>query len=106
MPSYVVLQPGSIKNSVLRNTFEMSLTAYWELLYFNKTHRPGPTTNPYYNANLGTCQTVVLEKVIGRKPNAFNDIKLWIQLQYTQSALIHGNNNRYTDPIQFQTDYD
>jgi len=104
--NYVVLQPGSIKDSVLFNTFEMSVTGYWELIYFNKTHRPGPTDHPYYNANLGTCQTVVLEKVIGRKPNAFNDIKLWIQLQYTQSALIHGKMNRYTDPIQFQTDYD
>lgn len=101
------LQPGEIKSCDLYNTFEVSVTRYWEMLYTHRTHKQG-TTQPWYNKELGTCQTLVLEKAVGRKPLAdgVNDIKLWVQLQYTQSVLVHGKNSTYTLPIQFQTDYD
>lgn len=101
------LQPGEIKHCVLNTTFEMSLTRYWELLYTHRTHKQG-TNQPWYNVELGQCQTLVLEKAVGRKPLAdgVNDIKLWVQLQYHQSVLIHGKNSVYTNPIQMQTDFD
>lgn len=104
------LQPGEIKHSVLFNTFEMSFLKYFELLFTNKTNLnnvQGGNGQAYYNQDLGVCNTIVLEKAIGRKPlTDVNDIKLWVQLQYNQSILFHGRNRVYTLPIQFQTDFD
>lgn len=100
--SPITIGPGLIKTSVLTNNFEMSLQAYFHLLY------SGPVTsnvNIIYEPKLGYCQVMYLEKVIGRLTTAANNIKLWAELDFRQSVYCYGYEQQYTAPISYQTNF-
>lgn len=98
------LDPGQIRHLVTSERFEMTFTAMFELLYFNKTHRIEGFV--VYNPKLGHCQSLYLEKKMGRAVTDNNNIRLWIQHDLTQSILVFGKNSEYTQPIQYQYNFD
>jgi len=93
---------GAIKSSVLSNTFEMTLPAFWKLIY---TFASGLTNFIQYSEKLGKCNTIFLEKVIGKTPTDQNAVTLWTELEFRQSVLIFGHDSTFTAPITYQANY-
>jgi len=48
---------------------------------------------------------VYLEKMVGRAPTADNAVKVWVELEFRQSVLIHGPAHNFTMPITYQVDF-
>lgn len=100
--SKVVLGPGQIKYSVLTQKFTVSLQYYFNLLYARQN-----TSNSLlvYNPQQGKTNVMYLEKEVGRVANATNQLNIWVELEFKQSALCHGSASKLTLPIQFQSNF-
>jgi len=93
---------GGIRTSVLQTKFEMTLQAYFTLLY---TYASTLNAARQYNEKQGLCNAIFLEKVIGRKNNTetgANLIRLWSETEFRQSTLIFGSESTFTLPITYQ----
>lgn len=97
------LAPGQLKESVLTQKYTFGLQYYFNLLYGTRNNSNSLLV---YNPKQGKTNVVYLEKAMGRKQTADNGIKLWVELDFKQSALVHGSAAKMTLPIQYQTDYD
>lgn len=92
---------GGIRTSVLEQTFEMSLAAYYKLIY-----QWVGTNNAalYFNPKLGKTNMIVLDKVIGRPQldGGVNDLKLWTETEFRLTTFVYGRDQNRTLPITYQ----
>jgi len=96
--------PGEIAVSTITGYFTFGLNYYFKLLY---TSGAAKNNIMNYEARLGKTKAFYLEKMIGRKGNeGINEIKLWSELEVSQSVLVHGPYGLFTLPINYQIDYD
>lgn len=101
---YVTLQPGSIHTSRLDSTVTVSLLFLYNLLYGSGSQKHDKM---YYDPKVGHTRFFYLEKMVGRTPVAnVNAIKLWVELEVSQTALVHGAFSDYCIPITYQVNYD
>jgi len=101
---YCTVQPGEISYSKNVGFFTMGVNYLFKLLY---TSGQVERAKLNYDGRLGMTKAFYLEKLIGRKPvGGTNDIKLWVELEVKQSALVHGPYGMFTLPINYQMDYD
>lgn len=98
----LLVEPGSIKTSVLTQQYTMSLTYYFQLLYGFLASKNGQTV---FNEKLGKTNVMYLEKTVGKAATESNMIKLWVELDFKQTCLITNKMDTYTLPIQYQADY-
>lgn len=94
--------PGEIKTSSMIQKFTFSVPYYIQMLYGNQNTA---TTTIIYNPKLGKTQVMYLEKVVGRSPADINSLRLWVELEFRQSVLVHGKAQNFTAPIVFQRDF-
>jgi len=98
----VLIGPGEIKKNTLIQKYTFGVSFYLDLLYSKQNTSNSLTV---YNPKQGKTSVVYLEKMVGRSATAENNVKVWVELEFRQSVLIHGSTSNFTMPITYQGDF-
>lgn len=100
--SNILIKPGEIKTDTMYAKYTFGLSYYLHLLYDRQNTN---NTNVVYNQSQGKCNVVYLEKMVGRPAGTENAVKTWVELEFRQSVLVHGQGSTFTMPITYQGDF-
>jgi len=95
--SWVNIEPGQIKTSVLSKSFVMSFSSYMSLL----GNRGSNDNQLTYDPKCGFTKAFLLEKKIG---STVSDILVQAECEFRQTIAIINTNKSYTAPISWATE--